>query len=508
MAGSPAIDAGTRTNAPFHDLDGEARPMTGSSGLFRFDIGADEFSGTSQTNRNLSTHPADFTLIGPGNPQDNPNSNGSNDWIGFAALGGDINGDNRADLVVGAPNLSGDFDGGTNDDGRVFSLYNTGARQLGVVDLYTTTADLEVRSWLHQQHIGRSFAASDLNGDGQRDLIIGSIGGDNNGQPITGTVYVFAGGAGLAGTRTLSPTMQATYRFISSESTQSFGEKNALAAGQLNGNGPEDLVVGEPNGTGPSNRLAAGVVRVFFGGNSLPAVWDTRLLPASLTIYGPAANTQLGQVALADFNGDTKLDLIARTVDTVYVFYGPLSAGEIDLANTAADVSIGGFAAGPLAAGDINSDQIAEILVGDGSRVKVISGNSTTTLATFTNITPSALHAVDWNGDGNADVVVGESTKNRVLVLYGGSPWIASADATDEADWIINGEKSTDQFGFSLSSGDLDADGGQDLILGSRAHTLDNRLDPHFNDAGAVYVLYGPAGIPSFLHVFLPYLIR
>jgi hypothetical protein len=507
-AGSPAIDAGTRTNAPLSDMDGEPRPMIGTSGLFRFDIGADEFIGTPQVNRNLSTQPADFALIGPGNPQDNPASNGSNDWIGYAALGGDINGDNRADLIAGAPNLSGDFDGGTNDDGRVFAVYNTGARQLGVVDLFTTTAHLEVRSWISQQHIGRAFAASDLNGDGLRDLIIGSIGGDNNGQPVTGTVYVFSGGASLAGIRTLSPTMQATYRFISSQSTQSFGEKNSLAAGQLDGAGPEDLVVGEVNGSAPGNRIEAGVVRVFFGSTSLPAVWDTRLLPADLTIYGPAANKQLGQVALADFNGDDQLDLIARTVDTVYVFYGPLNAGVIDLASAGADQSIGGFSAGPLAAGDVNGDHVAEIVAGDGNRVKVISGNSTTTLVTFTNITPSALHTVDWNGDGKEDVVIGESSKNRALVMLGGSAWIASADAVDQANWIINGEKSTDQFGFSLSSGDLDADGGQDLILGSRSHTLNNRLDPHFNDAGAVYVLYGQPGTPPLLNIFLPVVIR
>jgi hypothetical protein len=139
--------------------------MIGSSGLFRFDIGADEFTGVAQTNRQLATQPADFTLIGPGNPTDNPASDGSNDWIGYAASGGDVNGDHHDDLIVGAPNLSGDFDGGTNDDGRVFALYNNGTRRLGVTDLLTTSPSLEVRSWLHQQHIGRSFAASDLNGD-------------------------------------------------------------------------------------------------------------------------------------------------------------------------------------------------------------------------------------------------------------------------------------------------------------------------------------------------------
>ena len=95
--------------------------------------------------------------------------------------------------MASAPNLSSSFSGGTNDDGRVFALYNTGVRSLGVVDLFTTTADLG-SSWLHQQHIGQSFAASDINGDNQNDLIIGGSGAANFG--ITGTVFIFAGGPG------------------------------------------------------------------------------------------------------------------------------------------------------------------------------------------------------------------------------------------------------------------------------------------------------------------------
>jgi hypothetical protein len=506
---SPAIDAGFNVYAPFHDFDGEARPMLGTTGLFRFDIGADEFSGLPQVNRDLKTQPADYTLIGPGNPQDNPDSTGSNDWIGFAVLGGDLNGDARDDLVAGAPNLSGDFDGGVNDDGRVFSVYNTGARQLGVTDLYTTTADLEVRSWLHQQHIGRAFAASDIDGDGYQDLIIGSIGGDDNGQPVTGTVYVFAGGSGLTGTRSLSPTMQADYRFISTESTQSFAEANSLAAGQLDGAGPEDLAVGEVNGSAPGNRATAGVVRVFFGSPSLSAIWDTGAVSASLTIYGPTMDAQLGKLALADYNGDTRLDLIARSKNTVYVFFGPLSAGVIDLANASADLTIGGLSGGPLAAGDLNGDGQAEILAGDGENVRVISGDPAVTQATFINVFPSALRAVDWNGDGRGEVVIGEHGRKRVLVLFGGSAWLPSGDAQEQANWIITGEKSTDQFGYSLGSGDLDADGGQDLILGSRAHVLDDRADPDFNDAGAVYIFYGTPGTPvppppTYLEIFLP----
>ena len=53
-AGSPAIDAGTHTNAPNRDIDREPRAMIGTSGLYKIDIGADEFTGAPQTIRELT----------------------------------------------------------------------------------------------------------------------------------------------------------------------------------------------------------------------------------------------------------------------------------------------------------------------------------------------------------------------------------------------------------------------------------------------------------------------
>jgi hypothetical protein len=503
LAGSPVIDAGSRTNAPGYDIDGEPRPMKGASGLYRFDIGADEFTGPAQTTRNLAQHPADFTLIGPGNPQDNPGSNGSNDWIGYAALGGDINGDNRADLIAGAPNLSGDFDGGVNDDGRVFALYNTAIRRLGVVDLYTITADLEVRSWVHQQHIGQSFATRDIDGDNHQDLIIGASGAPEFN--VLGSIYIFSGGSGLSGTRTLSPTLQADYRILADQNTGTFGGANALAAGQLDGTGADDIAVGDANAT-VSGRDSAGAVYVFAGGGGFPAAWDLQSQPASLAIYGPAANAELGKVAIADVNGDGKPDLIARSLSTVYVFYGPRAPGVIDLASQNADLTIGGLSDGRLAAGDVDGDGKADLVVGSGSQVRIYRGNTLNLMVTYSGVNASALYTLDWNSDGKADIVIGDQPNNRTFVVFGNATLAGLSNIVDVADWYITGELPGDQFGYSLGGGDLDGDGGLDLIIGSRSHVLNDRADPHFNDAGAVYVFYGIA--PSTRNIYMPVMLR
>ncbi len=489
---SPLIDAGTHANAPNHDFDGQPRPMMGTSGFFRVDIGADEFTGAAQVQRNLGIQPADFTLIGPGNPLDNPGSDGPNDWIGNAVMGGDINGDGRDDMVAGAQNASDMFTGGPADSGRVYTLDNTGARRLGVVDLFTKTASLEIRSWLNQQHIGQSFAAADVNGNGKPDLIVGASGAAAF--DVSGTVYIFAGGPALTGTRTLSPTMQATYRIRSDQNTSSFGGANALAAGQLNGSGADDLAVGEANAT-VAGRAQAGVVYVFFGSNSWPALWDMHVLSPSLTIYGPAASAQLGKVAIGDVNGDGKPDLIARSPTTLYIVDGHLSPGVIDLATTPPSHVISGLQDGPLTVGDINGDGKADIVVGDGSQVLVIRGGTFSTMATFSGVAASALYTLDWNGDGKAEIAIGDAIHERVYVVAGSATLSGSGDITDRAGWILTGENAGDKFGYSLGSGDLDADGAADLIIGARMHNVNDHSN-HFEDAGAVYVLYGQRSGP------------
>ena len=54
-----SVRCSPHTNAPTRDIDREPRAMIGPSGLYKIDIGADEFTGVAQINRELATQPAD-----------------------------------------------------------------------------------------------------------------------------------------------------------------------------------------------------------------------------------------------------------------------------------------------------------------------------------------------------------------------------------------------------------------------------------------------------------------
>jgi hypothetical protein len=127
-------------------------------------------------------------------------------------------------------------------------------------------------------------------------------------------------------------------------------------------------------------------------------------------------------------------------------------------------------------------------------------------MATFTNVSATSLHTLDWNGDGKAEIAIGDRSQGRAFVVWGSSGLTGTADLGERANWIIDSAQPGDQFGYSLGSGDLDADGVTDLIVGSRGYTLDNRPDPNFNDAGAVFVLYGQ--VPVQRKVYLPLVVR
>jgi hypothetical protein len=179
LPGSPLVDAGVRGDS-FRDVDGDPRPADGGAGRFEFDVGADELQGRPQRVFDLAYDAADLTIVGPGNPPENPGSIGTNDWIGRAVLAGDVSGDGADDLVVSAQDFADDFDD-ANAGGRLFGLRHFGARRTGTIDLASEPADFEVTCAIPLQHMGEELVAGDLDDDGVLDLVVGAS--DTHGDP-------------------------------------------------------------------------------------------------------------------------------------------------------------------------------------------------------------------------------------------------------------------------------------------------------------------------------------
>ena len=494
-ASSPLIDAGTRVDVPAHDIDGDPRFAAGSSGLFKIDIGADEAPGPAQDVVDLDAEPADLTVIGPGNPPENPNSNSNNEAIGYSVLAHDVSGDGRADLVIAAEDWSEDFDT-VPSTGRLFGLLNFGTSAVGTLDLLDEPSSFTIVSKYIRQHIGSALAAGDLDGDGIPDLVAGSF--ENDSVPndfVYPTVFVLRGGAGLSGSRVLDDTHPADFVLRApAQDFLAFAAKNALTTGDVTGDGVTDLVVADALANDGAV-TATGAVFVVFGTHGLSGSRDLATTPADFTLYGPAANAKLGAVALGHVDADGTLDLVARTDTTAYVLLGRRSSGAIHLKTTPASIVITGLAAGGVIVTDITGDGHDDIILGSGNDLYVVLGplaaGASVAVATgasvvLTGASATALAVGDVVGDARPDLIVGSYSLRRALVIAGGLGARGSVGATDVASTIVQG--ATLKFlGFDVAAGDLDADGRADLVVSAKGVDIDTHPD-RFKDAGTVYV--------------------
>jgi CSLREA domain-containing protein len=518
----------------------------------------------------LDSTPADFTIYG-----DDSNDH-SADSSSVAA--GDINGDGTDDLIIGA---YGAARNGYSKFGETYVIYGGGSLPAppGTVDLNSVSADLTVRGDDRRDESGRPLAAGDINGDTTDDLIIGAEGGDGSGTGTgcgTGQVgdrcdagesYVISGGGGL-------PTPPGTIDLDSTSANLTvYGDDagdysaSAVAAGDINGDGYDDLIIGarQADGSGSStacgtgqvgDRCSAGEAYVIYGGPSLPSVIDLDSTPADLTVYGDDAGDFSGiAVAAGDINGDTTDDLIIGAYEAdapggtdageTYVIYGgPSLPSVIDLDSTPADLTVYGDDAGDfsgiaVAAGDINGDTTNDVIIGalgpnphgseyaggtyviygDPDLPSAIDLNSTSAdLTVYGNdemdMSGCALAVGDVNGDGTDDLIIGAQfgdgsgtgtscgagqvgdrcDAGETYVIYGGGSLPSTIDlSTTSADLTVYGDDPVDISGVSAAAGDISADGTDDLIIGAHA------ADPAGgSDAGETYVIYGgPEATPT-----------
>lgn len=186
----------------------------------------------------------------------------------------DINGDGYKDLIVGVYT----YDGAGTDRGAV-AIYFGGSS-------FNDSLDVTLNGEADSNYFGYVVSAGDVNGDGFDDLIVGAYGHNSS----AGKVYIYYGGKGFDDTVDV---------VITGSAGDNFGIALS-AAGDLNGDGIDDIAVGASQPTSGS-----GSVYVFYGDSSFSSSLTTGDADATLSDSGAQTGSDFGKlVAMADIDND------------------------------------------------------------------------------------------------------------------------------------------------------------------------------------------------------------
>ena len=459
---------------------------------------------------------------------------------------GDINGDGFADILIGA--IGRDVNGAYA--GATYMVFGRGNGFEGNLDLSTLNGSngFEINGEAASDVSGSAVsAAGDVNGDGFGDILIGAYARDVNGGNAGATYVVFGRGRGFDANLNLS-TLNGSDGFeINGEAGGDISGRAVSAAGDVNGDGYADILIGAYGRN--VNGVYAGASYVVFGrGSGFDANLDLSTLNGStgFEINGEAANDESGRQVSAegDVNGDGFADILigahGRDVNdgnagATYVVFGRGNGFDANLDLSTLNGSNGfeingeaandrsGFAVS--AAGDVNGDGFADILIGAYGR-DVNEAEAGATYVVFghgngldANLDLSTLNgsngfeingeaandqsgfavsaAGDVNGDGFADILIGAyrrdvngASAGATYVVFGrGSGFDANLNLSTlngSNGFEINGEVAGDLSGRAVSaSGDVNGDGFADILIGAYSR------DVNGNNAGTTYVLFG-----------------
>ena len=241
------------------------------------------------------------------------NGESANDRAGFSvSTAGDVNGDGIDDVIIGAFLAQG----AAFDSGRSYVVFGSDVAFASVIELSSLDGSngfiLDGAS--EEENSGRSVAlAGDFNGDGIDDLIIGASQPYAE-PPTAGRSYVvFGSDGGFASTVNLSALDGNTGIVINGVSAADLTGESVSAAGDINGDGFDDVVLGAPDAD--PNGSDSGRAYVVFGSNhAFPNPFDLSTINGS---NGFVLNGEVGDggagfsvAAAGDINGDGADDLI------------------------------------------------------------------------------------------------------------------------------------------------------------------------------------------------------
>ena len=395
------------------------------------------------------------------------------DWSGHSVTSGDINGDDVNDIIIGARNTSSN---GNLRNGSTYVVFgdenglNTDI-ELSAIARGNGSAGFRINGEGAFDSSGFSVSSGDVNDDGYDDLIIGAQEAAPNGDRSGSTYVVFGKRSGFNETMNLSELNGDNGFRLDGERAFDFSGTSVASAGDFNGDGYDDIIIGAPSAV--PNGYRSGATYVVFGKaggfNETINLSDIARGDGSVGFRldgeDVSGRSGLSIASAGDFNGDGYDDIVIgangtnpngyRSGSTYVVFgkaggfKGTMQLSELDggdgfrLDGESAYDRSGYFVS---SVGDVNHDGYDDIIIRSNGEGYIIYGHATSVSIEGEAYVGEILTAIGGHDGETAEYLWKRYNANTIEVIGTGREYTLSDDDMGktikvEVNYVIpNGE--------------------------------------------------------------------